>query len=82
MIRDREQASMTDRVQILENARLVLPDRVEDGWLAVAMRVGSTGQPHRATVDIDLVTTETDPAAVEILADARRYAELYLPSPA
>ena len=27
---------MTDRVQILENARLVLPDRVQRGWLAVS----------------------------------------------
>ena len=60
---------------LVEAARAVLatsdlPPVVLIGGLAVAIRVGSTGQPHRATVDIDLVTTETDPAAVEILADA------------
>jgi hypothetical protein len=60
---------------LVEAARAVLatsdlPPVVLIGGLAVAMRVGSTGQPHRATIDIDLVTTETDPAAVEILADA------------
>ncbi|HSP02516.1 MAG TPA: nucleotidyl transferase AbiEii/AbiGii toxin family protein [Acidimicrobiales bacterium] len=61
--------------ELVEAARAVLatsdlPPVVLIGGLAVAMRVGSTGQPHRATVDIDLVTTETNPAAVEILADA------------
>ena len=51
--------------ELVEAARAVLatsdlPPVVLIGGLAVAMRVGSTGQPHRATVDIDLVTTETD----------------------
>lgn len=65
--------------ELVEAARAVLatsnlPPVVLIGGLAVAMRVGTVGQPHRATVDIDLVTTEADPAAVEILADAHHSA--------
>jgi len=40
------------------------------GGLAVTMRVSAAGAGHRATVDIDLVTVESEPEAVEILADA------------
>ena len=40
------------------------------GGLAVTMRVSAAGVGHRATVDIDLVTVESEPEAVEVLADA------------
>ena len=40
------------------------------GGLAVTMRVSAAGVGHRATIDIDLVTIESDPGAAEILADA------------
>jgi hypothetical protein len=60
---------------LLEAARTVLatpdlPPVVLIGGLAVTMRVSSAGAAHRATVDIDLVTVDAEPEAVEVLADA------------
>lgn len=60
---------------LLEAARTVLatpdlPPVVLIGGLAVTMRVSAAGTAHRATVDIDLVTVDADPEAVEVLADA------------
>lgn len=40
------------------------------GGLAVTMRVSAAGAGHRATIDIDLVTVETDPDAGEVIAEA------------
>ena len=40
------------------------------GGLAVTMRISAAGVGHRATIDIDLVTIESEPEAAEILADA------------
>lgn len=40
------------------------------GGLAVTMRVSAAGAAHRSTVDIDLVTVDAEPEAVEVLADA------------
>ena len=55
-IQDREQTGMTDRVDILENARLVLPDRVETGWLAVVDgRIAEIGaESSSRTVPVNL----------------------------
>jgi len=47
-----------------------LADVVLVGGLAVTMRISAAGVGHRATVDIDLVTIESDPEVAEILADA------------
>lgn len=60
---------------LLEAARTVLatpdlPPVVLIGGLAVTMRVGAAGAAHRATVDIDLVTVDAEPEAVEVLAGA------------
>ena len=60
---------------LLEAARTVLatpdlPPVVLIGGLAVTMRVSAAGAAHRATVDIDLVTVDAEPEAVEVLADA------------
>ncbi len=60
---------------LLEVTRTVLatpglPDVALIGGLAVTMRISAAGAGHRATVDIDLVTVESDPEAVEVLADA------------
>lgn len=60
---------------LLEAARAVLatpdlPPVVLIGGLAVTMRVSAAGAAHRATVDIDLVTVDAEPEAVEVLADA------------
>lgn len=60
---------------LLEVTRTVLttpglPDVALIGGLAVTMRVSAAGAGHRATVDIDLVTVDADPEAVEVLADA------------
>jgi hypothetical protein len=60
---------------LLEAARTVLttpdlPPVVLIGGLAVTMRVSAAGAAHRATVDIDLVTVDAQPEAVEVLADA------------
>lgn len=60
---------------LLEATRTVLatpglPPVVLIGGLAVTMRVSAAGAAHRATVDIDLVTTDSDPEAIEVLADA------------
>ena len=60
---------------LLEAARTVLatpdlPPVVLIGGLAVTMRVSAAGTAHRATVDIDLVTVDAEPEAVEVLADA------------
>lgn len=60
---------------LLEAARIVLatpdlPDLVLIGGLAVTTRVSAAGVVHRATTDIDLVTTyqEPEPEAVEVIA--------------
>ncbi len=60
---------------LLEVTRTVLatpglPEVALIGGLAVTMRVSAVGAGHRATVDIDLVTVESEPEAVEVLADA------------
>jgi hypothetical protein len=60
---------------LLEAARTVLatpdlPPVVIIGGLAVTVRVSAAGTAHRATVDIDLVTVDAEPEAVEVLADA------------
>lgn len=60
---------------LLEAARTVLatpdlPPVVLIGGLAVTMRVSAAGAVHRATIDIDLVTVDAKPEAVEVLADA------------
>lgn len=60
---------------LLEAARTVLatpdlPPVVLIGGLAVTMRISAAGAAHRATVDIDLVTVDAEPEAVEVLADA------------
>lgn len=60
---------------LLEATRTVLatpglPPVVLIGGLAVTMRVSAAGAAHRATVDIDLVTTDADPEAIEVLAGA------------
>lgn len=60
---------------LLEAARAVLatpdlPPVVLIGGLAVTMRVSAAGAAHRATVDIDLVTVDAEPEAVQVLADA------------
>lgn len=60
---------------LLEVTRTVLatpglPDVALIGGLAVTMRVSAAGAGHRATIDIDLVTVDADPDAVEVLADA------------
>jgi hypothetical protein len=61
---------------LLEVTRTVLatpglPDVALIGGLAVTMRVSAAGAGHRATIDIDLVTVDADPEAVEVLADVR-----------
>jgi hypothetical protein len=48
------------------------------GGLAVTMRISAAGVGHRATVDIDLVTIESDPEAAEILADAHNTGSQHL----
>ena len=48
------------------------------GGLAVTMRVSAAGVGHRATIDIDLVTIESDPEAAEILAGAHNSASQHL----
>lgn len=60
---------------LLEATRIVLatpdlPDLVLIGGLAVTTRVSSAGAVHRATTDIDLVTTyrEPEPEAVDVIA--------------
>jgi len=60
---------------LLEVTRTVLatpglPDVALIGGLAVTMRVSAAGAGHRATIDIDLVTVDAEPEAVEVLADA------------
>jgi hypothetical protein len=60
---------------LLEVARTVLAtpgltDIALIGGLAVTMRVSAAGVDHRATVDIDLVTIESDPEVADILASA------------
>lgn len=60
---------------LLEAARAVLatpglPPVVLIGGLAVTMRVSAAGAAHRATVDIDLVTLDAEPEAVQVLSDA------------
>lgn len=60
---------------LLEVTRTVLatpglPDVALIGGLAVTMRISAAGAGHRATVDIDLVTVESEPEAVQVLADA------------
>ena len=66
---------------LLEAARAVLatpglPPVVLIGGLAITTRVSAAGVEHRATVDIDLVTTylEPDPEAAELIADAHHSA--------
>ncbi len=59
---------------LLEAVRTVLdtpnlPPVVIIGGLAVTMRVSAVGVAHRATVDIDLVTGDSEPEAVEVIAD-------------
>lgn len=49
-----------------------LPEVALIGGLAVTMRVNAAGADHRATIDIDLVTVESEPEAVEVLASAHR----------
>jgi predicted nucleotidyltransferase len=48
------------------------------GGLAVTMRISAAGVGHRATVDIDLVTIESDPEAAEILAVAHETGSRHL----
>ena len=48
------------------------------GGLAVTMRISAAGVGHRATIDIDLVTIESDPEAAAILADAHNSASQHL----
>jgi len=60
---------------LIEAARKVLatpglPPVVLIGGLAVTMRVSAAGTAHRATVDIDLVTGDAEPEAVDVLAQA------------
>ncbi len=62
---------------LLDAARAVLatpglPPVVLVGGLAVTMRISAAGAGHRATVDIDLVTIETEPEVVEVLAEAHQ----------
>ncbi len=63
--------------RLLDAARTVLatpglPPVVLVGGLAVTMRISAAGVGHRATVDIDLVTIETEPEVVEVLAEAHQ----------
>lgn len=67
---------------LLEAARTVLatpglPPVVLIGGLAVTTCVSAAGVEHRATVDIDLVTTylEPEPEAAELIADAHHSAQ-------
>jgi hypothetical protein len=60
---------------LLEVTRTVLatprlPKVALIGGLAVTIRVSSADAGHRATVDIDLVTIESEPEVAAILADA------------
>lgn len=62
---------------LLDAARTVvatptLPRVVLIGGLAIAMRVAATGTEHRATVDVDFVTDDVEPGALEVLAVAHR----------
>ena len=66
---------LTTAPRLLEAARAVLateglPPVVLIGGLAVTMRTSAMGSAHRATVDIDLVTIDSDPTADEVLAAA------------
>lgn len=79
MMRDREQsmrdtagdrAGMTDRVEILENARLVLPDRVEAGWLAVVDgRIAEIGGGRAPERGLDCAGDTVIPGLVELHTD-------------
>lgn len=67
---DRENTSMTDRVELLENARLVLPDRVEIGWLAMVngriAEIGTGSAPERG---LDCEGDTIIPGLVELHTD-------------
>jgi alpha-D-ribose 1-methylphosphonate 5-triphosphate diphosphatase len=62
--------SMTDRVDILENARLVLPDRVETGWLAVVDgRIAEIGTGRAPERGLDCAGDHLVPGLVELHTD-------------
>ena len=75
---DRQPIVLPDHSRtLLDAARTVLatpdlPPVVLVGGLAVTMRISAAGAAHRATVDIDLVTIETEPEVVEVLAAAHQ----------
>ncbi len=67
---DREHTSMTDRVEILENAQLVLPDRVETGWLAVVDgRIAEIGTGRAPERGLDCAGDTVIPGLVELHTD-------------
>ncbi|MDP4021964.1 alpha-D-ribose 1-methylphosphonate 5-triphosphate diphosphatase [Methylobacterium sp. NEAU 140] len=61
---------MNGRIEIVENARLVLPDRVEAGWLAVADgRIAQTGTGRAPERGLDCDGDYLIPGLVELHTD-------------
>ncbi|GJD45688.1 Alpha-D-ribose 1-methylphosphonate 5-triphosphate diphosphatase [Methylobacterium cerastii] len=61
---------MADRVEILENAHLVLPDRVVAGWLAMAGgRIAEFGEGRAPGRGVDLSGDHLVPGLVELHTD-------------
>lgn len=63
-----------DAIPLLEVARKALadpnlPDSALIGGLAVVVRVAAPATPYRATADVDIVTDDSEPTLVEILAN-------------
>ena len=48
---------------------IVISDSALIGGLAVVVRVAAPATPYRATADIDIVTDDSEPTLVEILAN-------------
>ncbi|WP_375408288.1 alpha-D-ribose 1-methylphosphonate 5-triphosphate diphosphatase [uncultured Methylobacterium sp.] len=62
--------TMSDRVEIIENASLVLPDRVETGWLAVVDgRIAEIGEGRAPERGLDLSGDHLIPGLVELHTD-------------